>query len=458
MLQVNNLSYTYPESDIPAVSGVSLVVRTGECLCITGHSGCGKTTLLLAIKGLLHEGTLSGDVIIDKPDESKDPYRDEVGLVFQNAETQIFCSTVAEEVAFGPENLCVPPEEINRRIRRALEDAKLSEFRGRNVERLSAGQKHRLAIASVLSMNPGLLLLDEPTSQLDGDGKLELAGVLGELKKKGYAIVITEHNLDPIKQIVDRYVSMEKGRIIADSDTMPADLMSGMNNRYKTAPIDDPPGELPDVKIDRLRLSYPGTGVVFENISFSIFPGERVHLFGRNGCGKSTLLGCLAGAVPADSGSVRVAGVEVNGTAGLFGKVGFLFQNPQRQLFENTVYEEVAFSLKRLRLSAAEVSDHVMESLQICEAAHLADKLPLSLSFGEQHRVALASVIAPRPEIILLDEPFAGLDIGQRHRLLKILADLSENYGRTIIIASHDPLPDHGWAHRTLTIAGGGIV
>src|SRR5689334_14304666 len=154
MLRVNDLSYTYPGEGTPALDGVSLAARPGECICICGQSGCGKTTLLLAIKGLLREGTLSGDIDVTTPDEPGREGRDKVGIVFQNSETQILCSTVAEEIAFGPENLCVPPDEIRARIENALAAVGLNGFEQRNVERMSAGQKQRLAIASVLAMNP----------------------------------------------------------------------------------------------------------------------------------------------------------------------------------------------------------------------------------------------------------------------------------------------------------------
>jgi energy-coupling factor transport system ATP-binding protein len=458
MLRVSDLSYTYRGAARPALSDVSLEVRGGECLCVTGHSGCGKTTLLLALMGLLHDGELSGDVAIDAPVEQR--FRNGAGLVFQNAETQIFCSTVAEEVAFGPENLCVPPDEIGRRVRRALEDVRLGGFWDRNVERLSAGQKHRLAIASVLSMHPRVLLLDEPTSQLDGVGKAELVGVLKELKGQGYALVIAEHNLEPFRDLVDRWAVMANGRIGAITDRAPADLLDpeargaehherGDGARREGAPA---------IALEGVRLSYPGVGEVLRGVDLSVLPGERVHLLGQNGAGKSSLLACIAGAVPLDSGSIRVAGVEVTERARLFGRVGYLLQNPQRQLFEDTVFEEVAFSLKRLRLPAAEVRRQVDEALRTCEVGELSERLPLSLSFGEQHRVALASVLAPRPEVLLLDEPFSGLDLAQRRRLLDILGRLREEHGTTVVIASHDPLPLRGWPDRAVTVEGGTLA
>lgn len=452
LVQVENLCYTYPESAVPAISGISLSIHPGECLCITGHSGSGKSTLLLAMKGLLHQGTLTGEVRI-RAVEDPDEYRDTLGLVFQNAETQTFCSIVVEEVAFGPENICVPLDEMKLRVRHALDQVKIYDFRNRNVERLSAGQKHRVAIASVLSMNPRVLMLDEPTSQLDGTGKEELAEVLGDLKEQGYAIVIAEHNIEPFMHLVDRYVMMQRGKIIAESDT-PPQVVTGPAMRYRKVLNGKEPAA---VRMEAVSVSYPGGGEIFRDVSFSISTGDRVHLFGVNGSGKSTLLGCIAGALEPDAGTIDVAGKRVTGTAGMFGKVGFLFQNPQRQLFENTVFEEVAFSLKRLKLPEAEVSKNVMEALTICEAEHLVGKLPLSISFGEQHRVALASVIAPRPEILLLDEPFAGLDVAQRQRLLKILGNLSENYKTTVILACHDPLPDPQWATRKLSVGDGNV-
>ncbi|NVN92029.1 MAG: energy-coupling factor ABC transporter ATP-binding protein [Desulfuromonadales bacterium] len=458
MLKVDSLTYTYPVEDAPALAEVSLHAAPGECLCLTGPSGCGKSTLLLAIKGLLHEGNLSGTISLQEQDAPPEPYRDRIGIVFQNPDSQILCSTVAEEVAFGPENLCVPAADIGDRILAALGDVGLSDFWSRNVERMSAGQKQRLAIASVLSMEPRLLLLDEPTSQLDATGRAELVEVLKGLKLQGYTILIAEHNLEPFREIVDRYLLMEAGRIQSYSVSSPPQALSP---RASTVTSKSPPCPAakndvgPAIHIESLSLTYPGAGNIFSDISFSIARGERIHLFGQNGSGKSTLLALICGSAQPDSGFIRVMDKPLTPKTSLFGTVGFMCQNPQRQLFENTVHEEIAFSLKRLRLPEDEVQRHVMAALEICEASHLVHKLPLSLSFGEQHRVALASVLAPRPKILLLDEPFSGLDPAQRGRLLWILSELGEQYGTTVVIASHDPLPEPGWPDRVLTIENG---
>jgi len=463
MIRLHSLAYTYPGETKPAFSDVSLSAEAGECLCLTGHSGCGKTSLLLAIKGLLTEGTLTGEIKVAEASTGDGEACGQVGLVFQNAESQILCTTVAEEVAFGPENLCVPADEIERRIRSSLQDVRLTGFWNRNVERLSAGQKHRLAVASVLAMNPHLLLLDEPSSQLDATGKAELAEVLTSLKKQGYTLLIVEHDLEAFKDLVDRYYVMDHGLISKVSDSIPDELVDrsvfGCRNVVVAGEkgIEGTGKKTPAVSTDGLWISYPGVGDVLKDINLTVFKGDRIHLFGRNGSGKSTLLAAIVGVVRPNAGMIRVDNVNVTSATRLFGKVGYMVQNPERQLFENTVFEEVAFSLKRLHLSAEFVQERVTETLEICEVGHLADRLPLSLSFGEKHRVALASVLAPNPETLLLDEPFSGLDFGQRRRLLSILANLREKCGTTILIASHNPLPDQSWPDRVICLNNGTI-
>jgi energy-coupling factor transporter ATP-binding protein EcfA2 len=459
MLQVNNLSYTYPGLEKPALSNISLHLNLAECVCIAGHSGCGKSTLLLAIKGLLQDGVLTGNITFGTRDSSEKLSLAALGLVFQNPESQLLCATVFDEVAFGPENLCLPTPEINRRIVEALTAVGLLKFGNRNVERFSAGQKQRLSIASVLSMHPDVILLDEPTSQLDRKGKQDLCAVLRYLKNQGMAIIIAEHNIEPFLELVDRFYLMDSGTISEVLDTPPDKYRYGhrkgfANGRvHRATPTCDPV-----VSAEGLCVSYPGSGTIIQDLSLTIMDGELVHIFGENGCGKSTLLKALAGSLRPDSGDLRVEGTTFPKAGGLLGSVALLFQNPQRQLFEDTVYDEVAFSLKRLELPQEEIDLRVKSALDACEADHLIDRLPLTLSFGEQHRVALASVIAPDPRVLLLDEPFAGLDPAQRLRLLRILSSLRSDRGAAVVIASHDPLPDPDWADRTLVMEAGRIV
>lgn len=452
VLTITNFSYCYPGAATPALTDVSCAIRRGECICVTGDSGCGKTTLLLAIKGLLR-GNSSAEAIrisLQPHDDGSTP----LGLVFQNAETQILCTTVAEEVAFGAENLCAPPEEIARRMRKSLRAVGLSNCETRQVERFSAGQKQRLTIASVLAMNPALLLLDEPTSQLDSKGKQDLCELLSALKNQGYTIVMTEHDPLPFSAIIDRYLPIAGGRLGAATATVPAAGRSTTQTagRAQSAAKDT---RAPIIDVKEICLSYPETGRALQQVNLKVMRGEQIHLSGSNGAGKSSLLRCLTGLEKPDSGTVAVAGITNPRPEHLPGKVGVLFQNPARQLFAESVREEVAFTLGRLGTSRQEAEQLVAEALDLCAIGHLAERAPLTLSFGEQHRVALAAVIAPRPELLLLDEPFAGLDIPQRLSLLEILAAMPVRYGTTVVIASHDELPDRNWADRTLQLNGG---
>jgi energy-coupling factor transport system ATP-binding protein len=456
MLTINRLSYRYPGASSPSLSEVSCTVEQGACICLTGDSGCGKSTLLLAIMGLLRGGTLSGTVAM--PEHSRaDRWSDASAMVFQNPESQMLCTSVAEEVAFGPENLCVAPEEIARRIGAALQAVGLSGQEARSAERFSAGQKQRLTIASALSMHPKLLLLDEPTSQLDSRGKLELTGILADLKRQGYTLIMAEHDPRPFAGLIDRYLVLERGRLTTETVSLPnpgqylcqgAFLMQHANLA----------SALPIIEVAGLGLSYPETGEVLKQVNLQVRRGERVHLFGGNGAGKSSLLRCLAGLENPDAGRISLAGLSDPRPEQLPGKVGVLFQNPSRQLFSESVQDEVAFTLRRLGRGREEVGRLVAGALAFCGIGHLAGRAPLTLSFGEQHRVALAAIVAPRPELLLLDEPFAGLDYPQRLSLLDILAQMPGRYGTTVLIASHDVLPNPGWADRSFLLSEGTLV
>jgi energy-coupling factor transporter ATP-binding protein EcfA2 len=448
-LEMIRFSYTYPEAPGPSVYDASLSMNEGECVCVTGPSGCGKTTLLMAVQGLLKTGQATGTVRL-----RKNGWNIDVGMDFQNAETQILCNTVEDEVAFGPENL---GSFSGEGVQDALRAVGMKGFEKRNVEQLSAGQKHRLTIASVISMEPGLLLLDEPTSQLDSEGKEKLLGVLKKLKERGHALLITDHNLYPFRFIADRFIFMESGHILRETHDVNTSLLSGLSKSVDEKTTFEVDGPLA-IAVENLHLSGINGTKLFKGVSMRIHQGELVHLFGQNGAGKSTLLKSIAGLVTPDSGSIQVAGIKTPRPDRLLGKVGFLFQNPQRQIFEDTVYEEVAFSLKRMGISEEEIHRRVVEALTLCDVSGLSGRSPLTLSFGEQHRVAFASVIAPVPKVLLLDEPFAGLDLAQRHRILYILSEVRQRYGTTVLIASHDLLPDPCWADRVLKLQEGKIA
>jgi energy-coupling factor transport system ATP-binding protein len=441
-LDLRGLTYAWPGAASPGLAGVDLRLRPGECVWLGGPSGAGKTTLLRAIAGVLPEaGSRSGCIQVagERP-----------ALLFQNVETQLLCTTVGDEVAFGLELRGIDAEGRERPVASALDALGLAGFECRAVGDLSAGEKQRVVLAALLALEPGLLLLDEPSSQLDPPGRRRLVACLRDLKRRGHAILLADHVFDPYADLADRRVLLKEGRLVPAGPPPESPAAAG-------AP--------PPVKGSEAALAIEGVSVrdaaereLLRDVSLQVASGERVHIHGPNGSGKTTLLRAAAGLIQPDRGCVRVAGLPPGSGAPLLGRVGMLFQNPERNLFERSVHEEVAFALRRMGWPSHRIEARVAEVLDRCGLSQLSERSPLRLSFGEQHRVALASVLAPAPRVLLLDEPFAGLDLESRHRLLETLAREQRRRGMAIVVASHDALPAPGWAHRRVELSGGVIA
>ncbi len=379
-----------------------------------------------------------------------------MGIVFQNAESQILSTTVEDEVAFGPMNLGLPPGETGRRVRTALQAVGLSGYETRNVEELSAGEKHRLTLASVLSMEPPVFLLDEPTAQLDRKGKEALRAILQGLKMRKYAIVVADHDVRPYQGIADRFLFMNNGRIEDEPSPVPSDAsLCRLTEEGVQLPR---PDAHPLIGLSKVCFSRTKGRPVLSDLSMEVRTGEGIHILGDNGAGKSTLFKVITGLLRPDSGSVEVLGKSLPKPEHLKGKIGLLLQNPVRQIFENTVYEEVAFSLRRQGLSAAEIEERTANALALCDLLHLRGRSPFNLSYGERHRVTLASVMAIRPQVLLLDEPFSGLDFEFRRRVLDILRVFGKQYGCAIVVTSHDHLIDPCWADRSFLMSDGRLT
>jgi energy-coupling factor transport system ATP-binding protein len=452
ILDIVDLSYRYPGAETEALHNISLSAERGECVCLTGPSGSGKSTLLLAISGLLEGGTLSGECWVDESVAWPS-----VGIVFQNADSQILSTTVVDEVAFGPSNLSVPANEIDQRSRKALEAVGLTGYETRNVEDLSAGEKHRLTLAAVLSMEPSILLLDEPTAQLDGKAKNALRTILKDLKERSYTIIVADHDVRPYEGIADRFIFIDHGVIEKETDRIPFKPIECLSRMVSRPPAREVPGE-PVIDLRDLHFSRQKELPVITDLSIKVLAGERIHICGANGAGKSTLFKLITGLLRPDSGSISILNLLNPKPENLRGKVGLLLQNPVRQIFENTVREEVAFPLKRRGLGSEPTYARVSEALALCGMLNFADRSPFTLSYGQQHRVTLASVIALNPQIFLLDEPFSGLEFEFRYRILDILKEYNEREGCTLVLTSHDPLVDPAWADRSYLLDAGKLV
>ena len=453
MIQLQGVSYTYPGAANVALRDIDLAVPEGEWLLLAGPSGGGKSTLLCLLNGLVPHvlgGEVRGHVEVDGLVPADVPVRElsrRVGTVLQNAEAQLFMLRAGEDVAFGCENLGFPPAETCSRVDRAMAHLSLASLREREVFSLSGGQKRRLAIAGVLAMGCRTLLLDEPTSDLDDGSRAELLSALGELHRAGHTILMAEHRLEGLQGLVDRVVTMEDGRIIATGSLPPEEPLP----RRRPAAVLN--GSVPLVDLHDVAVSYPGREPVLEKVSFFLRPGEVVACLGHNGSGKTTLLKLLCGLLPACHGRVVVAGKEKPLIRELVGEVGFLFQNPDEQLFADTVAEEIAFGPKNLARPVD--TERYLDRLGL---SRYRDEHPRSLSRGQRQRLAAAAVLAMRPRLILLDEPTTGLDRRAWAALMEFVLEEAGRFGACVVFTTHRAEVVDAFAGRVLTLAQGRIV
>jgi len=496
LLAIDDLTYTYPRTDWPAVDGVSFTVEPGEFVLLTGPSGCGKSTLANLVKGLIREGA-TGTIAIDGvPTASLDPpdLAQRVGMVFQNPDLQFFGVTVREDVAFGPENLGLPRDEIRARVDDALEAVGCTHVARRVISTLSGGERQRVAIAGALAMRPRLLILHEPTSDLDPGGRQEILEALADLRRRGVTILLIEHNLEEVAEYADRCMVMDRGRVIVDSTPFaalsnPADrlieigvhppqryrlaralglgeasdriLLDALRARpapaVRLAPSAEENGRPAAVVFEGVTSDRDGRQRVLDGVSCRIGAGEFVAIVGRNGAGKSTLAGHLIGFLRATAGTVRVEDEDAAGqpVSVLARRVGYLFQNPDHQLFMDTVAGEVGFGPRNYGID--DVEGRVGRALEQIGLTAFAARPPQSLSRGQRQRVAVASILAMEPRVMILDEPTTGQDRGHLHALLNDMVELHRS-GRTVLLITHDLTLVASYAERVLVMDGGRLV
>jgi len=452
VVELKGYGYAYPGTEDPILRDVDLRIGAGECHCLTGATGSGKTTLALALKGLLGAGTQTGGIRFAAASGGADPT---VGLVLQNPETQLFATSVGEEVAFALENRGVAPEQMVAKVRVALQAVGLDVPLDARVSSLSMGQKYRVLIASVLVMEPGLLILDEPAAQLDSRGLDELRLVLHGLAREGTALLLCEHRSQAFQGLVDSYWHLDgHGRLQRGE----ADPLTPSPSAERAASRQRP--ALARAEAVRSESLAAGAGFdtpLWAGASFALEAGQRILVQGPNGAGKTTLLRMLAGLDAPREGELRVLGRKPS-LKTLRGRIGFLFQNPQRQLFEDRVIDEVAFALKRRGVSAEERRARVAAILEQCGILDLSQRSPHTLSFGQKHLVALASVLVSDPELLLLDDPFAGLDAHCRNAAWRALMDWRGHSTKTLVWTSHHTGDGPVTADVLLTVEGGRIA
>lgn len=452
VLELRGFGYAYPGGSA-VLDGIDLRIEPAQCHVLSGPTGSGKTTLALAAGDLLPAGECQGEVR-----RSGHP---RIGMVLQNPETQLLTTTVGAEVAFGLENLCVAPEQMRGRVMAALAATGLARPLDFAAERLSMGQKYRLLLAASLVMEPDLLILDEPTAQLDPAGRRELVAAIARLKETGVAFLVCEHHPERLADVADSHWELsDTGRLRAPPPPRADDADSPWEEKAiapAAAATEDPPAvaaapaateDPPPIAARDLVGEGAAGEALWGGLTLSVGRGECAAISGPNGAGKTTLLRCLAGFAAPAQGELRVLG-RVPRTADLRGRVGCLHQDPAKQIFESTVFEEVAFSRRRLGRHPQTLEAGVQAALDRCGLAALAGHSPHKLSYGQTHLVGLASVLAHEPELLLLDDPLAGLDPARAHRLLGLLRELARERGTAVVWTTHDSGAVPGWVdHR----------
>lgn len=499
LLEVKNLSFTYPRQPKdttepkPALSDVSLEIRKGEFMVLCGASGCGKSTLLRLLKReLAPEGEKSGEIIFCGKEQSTLSEREaacEIGYVLQNPENQIVTDKVWHELAFGLENMGVPTPVIRRRVAEMACFFGIDDWFRKKTTELSGGQKQLLNLASILSMQPKLLILDEPTSQLDPIAASDFIHTLSKINKElGLTILLTEHRLEEVFPLADRVAVMDQGKLLfvepprqaghelkkfdpnhrmllglpsavriyqgldAEDVTCPLTVRDGRNfieenynntiTRLEREPEKKEEKDRPiAMRMKDICFRYEKEEPdVLDHVALTLYEGEVVSLLGGNGAGKTTLLSVISGTNRPYYGKIEVFGKRLQKYRGkelYIRKLASLPQNPQTVFLKMTVREDYEELAKVLGCKKSELEDKIQAVAQQLEITHLLDRHPYDLSGGEQQRAAIGKVLLLEPRLLLLDEPTKGIDAWSKRQLGNLLKDL-RGQGITLLMVTHD--------------------
>ena len=488
IISVDQLSFSYRRQTTPAIADVSFALQPGSVTAIIGKAGAGKSTLCALLAGFMPQffrGKTSGSLQV----AGRDPLNSSIiemlphaTMVTSQASTQIsgVCFSVAEEVGFALQNLSFPVTEITQRVQRAMELMEITHLAERSPFQLSGGQQQRLVIAAALALSPPILILDEPTAQLDPPAVAALGITLRNLAQAGQTIVVAEHHLDWVGAYADRVLVLRAGHLIGDDTPRailadvtradgrpycvrlshhaqhhgvwladhptaitPAELSAGIDTAAPVAEITRPLATAPATStildIKNVSFTYPNGVAVLHGVNLQIAKGERIALLGRNGAGKSTLLRHFNGLLRPQQGQVRLHGRDIKTTApgALAQQASIVFQDVRNQLFAATIRAEVTFGPSMCKLAAAEITRRVDTALAICGLTALADTHPYDVPVAQRRLVATAAIMALESDLIALDEPTAGLDEANITQLVTAM-DHATAHGRAVVLVSHD--------------------
>jgi len=494
LISLRDVTYTYPNTDVPVLCDLSLELEEGDFLLVIGASGAGKSTLLRCLNGLIphfYGGVLQGDIRVAGRDPVAEEPRgmsDLVGFVFQDPEAQFVVDSVEDELAFAMENHNLPQSLMRKRVEEVLDQLNIAPLRHRRVSTLSGGEKQRVAIGAVLTLQPKVLVLDEPTSQLDPQAAEEVLTTLQKLNSDlGLTIILSEHRLERVVQYVDQLLYMPgegqpplvgpPGEVLAQVDLCPPLIALAKELDWDPLPLTIKEGQRfarqlqlpasladrtepasaepkPVIHVSDLWFSY-GQREALCGINLTVGQGEFVALMGRNGSGKTTLLKQIMGLLHPDRGRVELWGKDTRRlkTEAIVQRVGYLPQNPNALLFADTLRDELDFTRRSQGLPLGGYE----EFLRALGLEQHINAYPRDLSVGERQRAALAAILVAGPEVILLDEPTRGLDYPQKRALADFLTERCRQ-GKMVIMSTHDVELVTRCADRVVILGEGQVV
>ena len=484
-IEIENLGFTYPSRQIPTLRGITTRVPSGAFVLLTGPTGCGKSTLLRTLNGLIPHasaGMLTGVVRLNGKNLATQPIAttcQQVALLFQDPEDQLFCTLVEDEVAFGLENLGVPAKKIKERIAFALKQVVLHGFQNREISSLSGGQKQRVALAAICAMQPQVLLLDEPTSHLDPQGTRDILDIVAKLNREmGITVILATHRTREVAPLCDHVWLMDEGQLCLDlpkakafQDSIPYQRLGvqvpvgEVTPSATRLPSQTTPAVAPSkncsLRVSELHFRYPNTDKdAVHAISCEVQHGEVLAIMGANGSGKTTLIHLIAGLLRPSVGELAID-EKVRGRVKLYqlaGKVGIVFQNPDLLLQAKTVRDEVAFGPRNLRFPTKTLEERVSKTLTRFDLTNLDSEAPYALSRGQRQRTAVAATFSLHPDLFLLDEPTTGQDAQHLYQLMDELCDEIRRENKTLIFATHDTDLTLKYADRVLLLRDGQII
>ncbi|MGF2614544.1 ABC transporter ATP-binding protein [Rossellomorea vietnamensis] len=513
LLKVEQLSFRYEDDEAWIFKDVSFSLFEKETLLLLGPSGCGKSTLCYCVEGLYPEaveGVMEGEIFFQKKKLTDFPpgkINQRMGIVFQDPESQFCMLTVEDELAFVLENHNVPPEEMSARIDEALEKTGLLSCKESLIHVLSGGQKQKLALAGVLLTEPDLVILDEPTANLDPVSSSELVELLKNLQEsQGFSMIVIEHRLDDWMDITDRcLVFSRNGEIIFNGNPrecftehasylneegvwLPSPTLAGMEaaaagiyagsslpfttdeliegvtetfaflQKFQPVNSDSLVGRKPLLEMEQVTFSYRQKEIL-RNIDFNVYEGEFVALLGANGSGKSTLSKVMCGIHPPSAGSIFYEEKALGKwkETELWKRIGYVFQNPEHQFITDSVFEELSFGLSQHGYSESEISAKVRNTLERLNLLSAADRHPFSLSQGQKRRLSVATMLSDQNGLLILDEPTFGQDARTSRELMDLLVERRKN-GGAIVMITHDMELVHKYTDRVVVLSEGRIL